>query len=135
EPIAEVLDQTDGRGADVVITAAASKPAQEQALSMAMPRGRVSLFGGLPKDDPVIRSDSNLIHYRELAVVGAYGSAPRHNREAVELIESGRVLVDDVLTNRLQLGRDGDALQILEHGEGVTLVIVTLPSRCRPPAA
>jgi L-iditol 2-dehydrogenase len=123
DPVAAVLERTDGRGADVVITAAASKPAQEQALSMAMPRGRVSLFGGLPKDDPIIRSDSNLIHYRELSVVGAYGSAPRHNREALELIAAGRVPVADLLTNRLPLDHVTDALQVVERGEGIKVVI------------
>ena len=128
DPIAAVLDLTGGRGADVVITAAASKPAQEQALAMAMPRGRVSLFGGLPKDDPIIRSDSNLIHYRELAVVGAYGSAPRHNREALELIASGQVPVADLLTNRLPLDRVADAIQIVERGEGIKVVIEPNPA-------
>ena len=44
---------TDGRGADVVITAAASGAAQEQALQMAARQGRISFFGGLPKDNPI----------------------------------------------------------------------------------
>ncbi len=43
---------TDGRGVDVVITAASSGRAQEEALEMAALRGRISLFGGLPKDNP-----------------------------------------------------------------------------------
>ena len=107
----------------MVITAAASKTAQEQALEMASPRGRISLFGGLPKDDPIIRSDSNLIHYRELTVVGAYGSAPRHNREALELIASGQVPVDDLITHRLPLDRVNDALDIVARGEGIKVVI------------
>ena len=111
------------RSADVVITAAASKVAQEQALSMTIPRGRISLFGGLPKDDPVIRSDSNLIHYRELSVLGAYGSAPRHNREALELIASGRVPVGDLITNRLPLDRVAVAIEIVASGEGIKAVI------------
>ncbi|HEX2772784.1 MAG TPA: alcohol dehydrogenase catalytic domain-containing protein, partial [Micromonosporaceae bacterium] len=61
----EVRKLTDGRGADVIITAAASGAAQEQALLMAAPQARISFFGGLPKDNPVIACDSNLVHYRE----------------------------------------------------------------------
>jgi L-iditol 2-dehydrogenase len=135
DPIAAVLDLTGGRGADVVITAAAAKIAQEQALAMAMPRGRVSLFGGLPKDDPIIRSDSNLIHYRELTVVGAYGSAPRHNREALELIASGSVPVADLLTHRLPLDSVADALGIVERGEGIKVIIEPSATRASAESA
>ena len=39
---------TDGRGADVVIAAAGSRTVQEQAIGCAAPRGRVSLYSGLP---------------------------------------------------------------------------------------
>src|SRR5207249_3631169 len=66
-----VLKLTDGRGADVVITAAASGAAQQDAVLMAARSGRISLFGGLPKDAPTITLDSNLVHYRELTLVGA----------------------------------------------------------------
>lgn len=71
-----VMKLTDGRGADVVITAAASGAAQEQALRMTARQGRISFFGGLPKDNPIIALDSNLVHYRELTIVGANGSSP-----------------------------------------------------------
>src|SRR5438093_956090 len=91
DPIDAVRKMTNGRGADVVITATGVGQAQEQALEMTTPRGRISLFGGLPKDDSTIRFDSNLVHYRELSVFGAYGSAPRHNREAPALIADGKV--------------------------------------------
>ncbi len=70
-----VLDLTGGRGADVVITAAASGAAQEQAVRMAARRGRISLFGGLPKDKPTITLDANLVHYRELLVAAGLGRA------------------------------------------------------------
>jgi L-iditol 2-dehydrogenase len=121
--VAAVLDLTGGRGADVVITAAASGKAQEQALAMAARQGRISFFGGLPKDDPVIACDSNLVHYRELTIVGANGSSPAHNARALELIASGRVPVADLITHRLPLEATLDALGIVARGEAVKVTI------------
>jgi L-iditol 2-dehydrogenase len=118
-----VRKATDGRGADVVITATGAGAAQEQALEMASARGRISLFGGLPRDNSVIRFDSNLVHYRELIVVGAYGSAPRHNRAALELISTGAVEVEDLITHRVPLDRVRDAIDIVTSGEGLKVVV------------
>jgi len=88
---ARVREETEGAGASVVIVAAASAQAQEQALALAAKRGRVSFFGGLPKNNPCASLNANLIHYRELLVMGAYGSMPRHNRLALDLLASGRI--------------------------------------------
>lgn len=123
DPVAAVLDLTDGRGADVVITAAASGAAQEQALRLAARRGRISFFGGLPKDDPVIACDSNLVHYRELTIVGANGSSPAHNARALELIASGEVPVADFITHRLPLTSVLDALDLVRRGEAIKVTV------------
>lgn len=123
DPVDAVRKMTEGRGADVVITATGVGQAQEQALEMTAPRGRISLFGGLPKDDSTIRFDSNLVHYRELSVFGAYGSAPRHNREALSLIADGGVRVDDLITHRLPLADVHRAIETVISGDGLKVVI------------
>jgi L-iditol 2-dehydrogenase len=123
DAVETVRKLTDGRGADVVITATGAGPAQEQALEMAARRGRISLFGGLPKDKPIIRFDSNLVHYRELFVVGAYGSAPRHNRDALGLISGGDVVVDDLITHRLPLDEVKEGIATVTTGEGLKVVV------------
>jgi L-iditol 2-dehydrogenase len=119
----EILKLTDGRGADVIITAAAAGTAQEQAIQMAARQGRISFFGGLPKDKPMISCDSNLVHYRELTIVGANGSSPAHNAEALNLIASGAVPVTDLITHRLPLDRALDALGIVARGEAIKVTI------------
>jgi L-iditol 2-dehydrogenase len=123
DPIEEVKRLTDGRGVDVVITAAASGKAQEDALQMAALRGRISLFGGLPKDKPIIAFDSNIVHYRELTVVGANGSSPAHNRQALELIASGAVPVDDLITDRLPLEKFVDGIGAVTGGTAIKVTI------------
>ncbi|MEV4279278.1 zinc-dependent dehydrogenase [Actinoplanes xinjiangensis] len=123
DPVEEILKLTDGRGADVIITAAASGKAQEQAIQMAARQGRISFFGGLPKDNPTITCDSNLVHYRELMIVGANGSSPAHNAEALNLVASGAVPVADLITHRLPLESAIDAFGIVARGEAIKVTI------------
>ena len=123
DPVAAVLDATDGRGADVVITAAASGAAQEQGLRMLARRGRLSLFGGLREGRPDITVDANLVHYRELTLVGVNGSTPAHNKRALELIASGAVPVADLITHRLPLDDVLDAIEIVARGEAIKVTI------------
>lgn len=119
----EIHKLTDGRGVDVVITAAASGAAQEEALQMAARSGRISFFGGLPKDKPTITLDSNLVHYRELTIVGANGSSPAHNKKALELIASGKVPVSDLITHRIRLSELHDAIKLVSTGAAIKVTI------------
>ena len=123
DPVAAVLALTDGRGVDVVVTAAAAGTAQEQGLQMLARRGRLSLFGGLPKDKPTITLDSNLVHYRELMLVGANGSSPEHNARALDHIATGRVRVDDLITHRLPVDAVLDAFEIVSRGDAIKVTI------------
>ncbi|BDO43174.1 zinc-dependent dehydrogenase [Cellulomonas sp. NTE-D12] len=123
DPVQAVLDLTDGKGASLVITAAASGAAQEQGLRMLAPRGRISLFGGLPKDKPTITLDSNLVHYRELTIWGANGSSPAHNKQALAHIADGSVPVADLITHRLPLDQIRDGLDVVRNGTGIKVTI------------
>jgi L-iditol 2-dehydrogenase len=114
---------TGGRGADVVIVAAGSGRAQEDALRMAARRGTVSFFGGLPKDNPTIACDANIVHYREVGIVGANGSSPHHNRQALRLIASGAVPVADLITHRLPLERTVEGIHTVTSGEAIKVTV------------
>src|SRR5674476_80807 len=123
DPVAAVLELTGGRGADVVITAAASGKAQEQAVQMVARQGRISFFGGLPKDNPIIALDSNLVHYRELMIIGANGSSPEHNKRALRLIADGKVPVKDLITHHLPLEQVLEGIGIVSRGEAIKVTI------------
>src|SRR5205814_1953634 len=75
--VAAVSRETDGFGADVVIVACSSDVAQQEAMEMAAPRGRVLFFGGLPKGTTHIQFPSNVLHYKEVQVHGSYASRHR----------------------------------------------------------
>jgi L-iditol 2-dehydrogenase len=124
QDLAETISTlTGGIGPSVVITAAPSGEAQELAMSLVQAGGRVSFFGGLPKDRPLITVDSNVVHYRELILAGANGSSPAQNREALELIASGKVPVADLITHRLGLDHVEAAIQAVISGEAIKVVI------------
>jgi L-iditol 2-dehydrogenase len=123
DTVAAVRRLTGGRGADVIIVAAGSGQAQEDALRMAARRGTVSFFGGLPKDRPTITCDANIVHYREVGIVGANGSSPAHNQQALALIASGEVPVADLITHRLPLERTIEAIQTVTRGEAIKVTI------------
>lgn len=121
--VERVTELTGGRGADVVITATPANVTQEQAIAMAARQGRISFFGGLPKNDPFIRADSNLIHYRQLHIHGANGSAPHHNKRALEYIASGQVPVKDLITRRVPLTEAMTVFDIVAGGEAIKVTV------------
>ncbi|WP_017585680.1 zinc-dependent dehydrogenase [Nocardiopsis ganjiahuensis] len=123
DAVAEVLRLTGDRGADVVITAAASGRAQEDALKMVARSGRISFFGGLPKDAPIIQLDANVVHYKEISIFGANGSSPAHNKRALELIASGEVPVADLITERMALSDVHKAIETVASGTAVKVTI------------
>lgn len=124
DPVAEVRALTEGRGADVAIVACASKEAQAQAVGMVRKRGRVVLFGGLPKDDPMTALDSNAIHYGELRVLGAFSYHPSYHRLALDLIAQGRIEAAKIITSTYPLARIGEALVAARSASELKVVII-----------
>lgn len=118
-----VKSETGGRGAEVVITACSSGKAQEQALEIVAKRGNVNFFGGLPKDNPCIRFNSNILHYGEVFVVGTHGSAPKHNRMALDMMGKGNIKAKNYITAQLPLAKLLDGIKMVENAEGLKTII------------
>ena len=117
------LAETNGEGPDVVITAAASVKAHEQAIQMVGHRGYVNLFGGLAKETRPLNVLSNTIHYKECFVTGSHGSVPRQHELAVQLLEKGLVRVEPLLTHHLPLTKINQGFKIAEDRDGMKVVI------------
>ena len=101
--VAEVLSRTGGAGAERVSVAAPSKQAQQAALEMAAKRARVVYFAGLPKHDPVSPLDMNQLHYKELAILGAYGATHRQYRITMDYLDRRQEDLAPVVTHRFPL--------------------------------
>ncbi|HPE95093.1 MAG TPA: zinc-dependent dehydrogenase [Bacillota bacterium] len=118
-----VLELTDGRGADVVIVCAPSAQAQEQAVSLAAPRGRINFFGGLPKDANTVSLDANMIHYKELFISGASSSHPEGNREALKLLSEKKIDPDRLITHVFPLSQVALGYENMENKMAIKVVI------------
>lgn len=120
--VAEVRRRTGGKGADVVITATPAPVAQVQAVAMARKGGRILLFGGLPKDRSKPGIDTNLIHYNALHLIGTTIFAPRHQRIALDLMASGRIPADRLVTHRLKLAAFDEGVRLAMAGQALKVV-------------
>ncbi len=122
DPVDVVMQETNGRGVDVVVTTAGTVKAHEDAINMVAHRGYVNLFGGL-KNQPKLCIDSNIIHYRECFVMGSHGSLPRHHERAVDLIANGYVHADRYVSNTFPLSEIKAAFAYHESREGLKTIV------------
>jgi L-iditol 2-dehydrogenase len=118
-----VLEESGGEGADVVYVCAPSAEAQETAVRLAAPRGRVNLFGGLPKGGNLISLDANVVHYKELFLGGASSSLPEDNREALRLLATRAIDPDKLITHSFPLGDILRAFDVAESRQGIKVVV------------
>ncbi len=120
---AAIAEWTGGRGADVAILATPKVRADDELLRAMAPRGRICLFSGLPKDDPMSTMDLNVLHYRELSLVGAYGCTSGSDREALGLLATGGIDLRPLISRRMPLGSIEEAFRSIEERESLKCVI------------
>jgi L-iditol 2-dehydrogenase len=120
---ATVMATTSGFGADVVIVACSSDVAQQDAMEMAAPRGRVLFFGGLPKGTTHIAFPSNVLHYREVQVHGSYASRHRDQQRAMDMLANDVGGIRSVVSDVIDLEAAPDAFPLIRSGEALKVVV------------
>ena len=108
-------------GADVVIECAGRPETVRAALAAARRGGRVLLFGVCPRDAHVAVSPYELFLH-ELTLLGSYLNPFTHAR-ALDLLASGRVQADPLLTHRLPLREFARAMALAGQAEAVKIVV------------
>jgi L-iditol 2-dehydrogenase len=86
-----IRHETEGRGADVVITACGVAEVQAQAVGLLAPYGRLCLFGALPRGSAAVPLDTNAIHYGNCVVTGSTGGSAQDYRIALRLVGGKRI--------------------------------------------
>ena len=110
-------------GAERVIVACSNAQAQEQAMEMSAPRGRVLFFGGLPKGTTSIAFPSNVLHYREVQVHGSYASRYRDQVQALEMLRRNTRNIRGVVSDVVSLDDTPEAFQRIRRGEALKVVV------------
>lgn len=118
----EIQRISGGRGIDVVIPCCPGAEPFNLGLNLLGKRGRFGFFSGLILDSP-LETDINMIHYKELAVRGAYGCSSRHNKTALGLLGSGQVSVKDMITKRLALDDVQKGLEMVKKMSETSIIV------------
>ncbi len=121
--VTSVRQFTSNLGADIVICANPIAETQRQAVEAVRKGGRVVLFGGLPKSNPMTSLDANLIHYGEICVVGSFSYHPTFHQQALSLIHRGLIPIDKIITHSFSLSQINEAFQIAAQGNGLKVII------------
>ncbi|MHB8277411.1 MAG: zinc-dependent dehydrogenase [Candidatus Humimicrobiaceae bacterium] len=118
-----ILDLTKGDGVDVVMICASDKNMFAQSLKITKKLGRINYFAGLPKDDSIISLDANLIHYNELEITGTSDSTPNQSKKAIELLNDGKVKVNNLITHKYSLEKYFEGLEMAKSGKAMKVII------------
>ena len=120
---AAVIDWSGGRGADVAMLSTPRVRVSDELMRAMAPRGRICAFSGLPKDDTTGPVDFNLLHYRELMLVGAYGCTSASDSEALGILASGKIDLRPLISRRMPLGSIEEAFRSIEERVALKCVI------------
>ena len=118
-----VSDVTGGLGMDSIILCIGVPSLVNNAFHLARQSGRINLFAGLASKGWA-EVEANLIHYKELEVTGSANSRRADFQMALQLIESGRINVELMVTDRYPLRAAHEALDKAASGEGIKIAVL-----------
>ncbi|UCF20744.1 MAG: alcohol dehydrogenase catalytic domain-containing protein [Gemmatimonadota bacterium] len=118
-----LLEATGGWGAEKIMVGPGSVAAIEHGLSLAAPGANVLVFTPTPPEATVAYRPHDL-YFKEVTISHSYSSGPVETREALSLLASGELQVDDLITHRFGLEGVGEALRLAKtHDEGLRAVV------------
>jgi L-iditol 2-dehydrogenase len=107
-----VKELTGGLGPEVIIEAAGFGETDEQAVRMVKKMGTVNFYAGA-KPGTKVTLDQNMIHYRQINIIGTNHTNPFYVHKAWRLITSHAVDLKSIVTHRMKLDDIQKAFDIL----------------------
>lgn len=121
--VAVTRELTGGLGAHIVICANPIVATQTQAVEAVRKAGRVILFGGLPKANPMTTLNSNKIHYGEVQVVGAFSYHPTTHEMALDMLNRKLIPAEKLITHTMPLDEVAKAFETAASGDGLKVIV------------
>jgi len=121
--LSAIKKANNGRLADKVIICTGAKSAAVQGLSSA-DKGATILFFAVPNPGETIAVDFNRYWRDDICIKTSYGAAPQDNLEAIKLINSGIVEVDDMITHKLSIDEIAKGFKLAAEGKECLKVII-----------
>ena len=120
-----ILELTGGRGATLVCDTTGAPKVIEEAVNVAANGGRVILYG-LPAETDVLQFPVKTIIMKQLEVHGVENN-PYVWEPLINLVASGKVNLNDMVTHTLPLDKIEDAFAILQDSKEDPIKIVVYP--------
>ncbi len=118
-------EANDGRLADLVILCTGAASAIDQGLAC-LENGATFIVFAVPAPGENHPMPLNELWRREVTVRTAYGAAPGDLQTALDLIATGRVHVDDLITHRLPLDSIAEGFRLVADAAESVKVVVEL---------
>ena len=119
-----VRSATDGRGADIAVVTAPNIKAYSDAVKLLRRGGTLCVFAST-RPDELLKVSPKTLFFSEIKIVSSYSTSHIETRKALELIESGRIKVGELITHRFPLRRIGEAFKMAaENKECLKIVIL-----------
>ena len=123
ENVAEGLKAAKDKKADVVILCTSAMSAVDQAWKC-VDKGGVIVFFAVPGPDKQITIPINDFWTKEIQILTSYYCGPPDIVDALELIETGTIKVDDMITHKLPLKKITEGFQLVLDGKESIKVII-----------
>jgi L-iditol 2-dehydrogenase len=119
---------TEGRGADLVILAASAPGLVEQAVRCSRPGARILLFAQTSDTERIELSGASVC-VGERTIFGSYSASIDLQRRSAELVFSGELPVELLVSHRLPLAKVRTAFDLALHPDAESLKIILEPQR------
>lgn len=125
ENVPEILTAQLGKQAEIVILCTSALPAVKQAWQC-VDKGGTVVFFAVPDPDKKVEIPINYFWMRETKILTSYYCGPPDIKEAINLIESQSVTVDDLITHRLPLMEIAKGFRLVIEGKDAVKVLIEL---------